>query len=105
MKRQMNQYLILLGQIRENLRRDLKSSDDGLYDITDAEYRKAIANIAPDLLRAAQLAKEIGWLKDLPRDFAKECRIPRVGNANSNADCDITFVTELLMVFERLGVL
>jgi hypothetical protein len=107
MKRLMNRYLMELDRLNEKLRQNLKQSDDGLYDLTDAEYRKAISNVAPDLLAVARLAKDLGWLKEFPLDFAKKCRIRRTNDAHgySGNDCDIEFVNDLLTVFERLGVL
>lgn len=71
---------------------------DNVYELNDHTYRQMLAKLAPEILEAAMLAKELGIVYDFPFDFAKHCRVPRVGDASCycSTDTDIEYVENLV---------
>lgn len=78
-----------------------------VYDLSDHEYRRRISDLTLDILEAAKMAKNLGVLYDFAFDFAKECRIPRVGDSScySNLDTDIELIENIVKTFKSLSFL
>ncbi len=80
--------------------------DRKVYDLTDAAYNELLFNNAKEIAdKAAEIKAKYGHFGDIGFDYARECRIPRVGDGVGLgwSDTDIQAVSNIVKVADKLG--
>ena len=80
---------------------------DDVYDLSDSQYRNLILTHTNDILEIWKAKKQNPnyWMHDFGMDFAKEGRVPRVGDSSgvlSSLDMDVALLDTMQEIFAQL---
>lgn len=81
-----------------------------VYDISDHAYHEFLLEHSDEIIKCIQNAVFRGeWMHkgEIGFDFARECRIPRIGDGSgiSFSDVDVQTVRDIYMIAEKNGLL